>query len=767
MDFDIYELKIVLSTNIKSKKEVILTKDLIHNTEEGFSVGADLNSHPFFTYDVYYSRRKLIRLTYKERLDFFFDKERFKELLSSYSTGAGNKSSDISERNAIVENNVMIMLELLLPTKFPAVKDLKQSFKVVFNKDGFKDHLYEAFVYNQPFSYLKIDGKTYTVKRVIWLNDMLNHPVYRKLIDEYRKFWVWCNEEKNNAKVIINKTQAELLEEVNNGIETVIKLINDYTASRPDTKFSLTTKDGKTQVTSMFSLITLYKISSLLYRLTGSDSPELSLNDDSMNAQLQTFLKTTDDALKEQLLDNEENPAFIARSISEFIKSLGDGIDVSKFLYNTTELTTGKSASYTFIALEDKKISTQEIRTQLRAIANLYVKIKTNSLSKDMEKYTRITSMFEVPYDEVKKKYDADKIAVPPVYRNFVYTFLTQDYRRPYRETTNALLQDLIDCKTEAKVKEFFSFMEKVYEFFLKNNEKYRITKKERELLKVDMNYININQSTGIKREIHVMVDFIEGEITEANTSEIYCPFFGEHLGNEFEYLFRMFYYGTKPQDWDVKRNRMMFSLEKMAMEKAAGLGNKAMEVVGKPFTEEKGKEDVTKKEGANDNAKLDAYFLDQIVNRDNEKNEKDPNIKERLEALNKISRGELIYDTTLLEVLKKKNPELYGAIKKWSEKEFDKTESLIQQFIALKSKYLGAISQLEYELQKYSIGFDEEGKYKREYDKLLNGLYVRIADRLFKSESKKNWAVTQQGGLNVTKKFLKQYSLRTSRRKK
>ena len=152
MDFDIYELKIVLSTNIKSKKEVILTKDLIHNTEEGFSVGADLNSHPFFTYDVYYSRRKLIRLTYQERINFFFNKERFKELLSSYSTGAGNSASDITERNAIVESNVMIMLELLLPTKFPAVKDLKESFKVVFNKDGFKDHLYEAFIYNHPFS---------------------------------------------------------------------------------------------------------------------------------------------------------------------------------------------------------------------------------------------------------------------------------------------------------------------------------------------------------------------------------------------------------------------------------------------------------------------------------------------------------------------------------------------------------------------------------------------------------------------------------------
>ena len=757
MDFDIYELKVVLSTNIKTKKEVILTKDLIHNTEEGFSISADLNTYPFFTYDVYYSRRRLIRLTYQERINFFFNKERFKELLSSYnSPGTGEE-----ERNAIVENNVMVMLELLLPTKYPAVKDLKQSFKVVFNKDGFTDHLYEPFIYNHPFSYLKIDGKTYTVKRVVWLNDMLNHPIYRKLIDEYRKFWVWCNEEKNNAKVVINKTQGELLEEINSCIDTIISLINNYVRNNPGITYSLASNAENSYSTVILSLITLYKISSLLYRLTGSDSPELKLADAVMSIQLKGLIKKADDELNEKLIDNEESAEFITKMARELINSLGVGIDVTRFLYLKQDK---KNPS---IDLNAKKNSTQELRIEIKKIATLYAKIKTTALEKDMDKYTRITNMFELPYDKVKQKYDDDKVAVPPVYRNFFYTFLTQDYRRPYRETTNALLQDLIDCKTEAKVKEFFAFMAKVYDFFLKNNDRSRLTKTEQKLLKVDMNYININQSTGVKREIHVMVDFIEGEITEANAPEIHCPFFGEHLGNEFEYLFRMFYYGTKPQDWDVKRNRMMFSLEKMAMEKAAEMGNKAMEVVGKPFAEEKGKEDIGKKVGANDNVKLDAYFLDQIVNRDNEKNEKDPNIKERLEALNKISRGELIYETTLLEVLKKKNPELYSAIKKWSEKEFDKTESLIQQFIALKSKYMGAISQLDYELQKYSIGFDEEGKYKREYDKLLNGLYVRIADRLFKSESQKNWAVTQQGGLNITKKFLKQESLRTSRRKK
>ena len=754
MDFDIYELKIVLSTNIKSKKEVILTKDLIYNTEEGFSIGADLNSHPFFTYDVYYSRKKLIQLTYQERINFFFDKERFKELLSSYNLPVTNQS----ERNSVVENNVMVMLELLLPTKFPAVKDLKQSFKMVFNKDGFKDHLYEAFIYKHPFSYLKIDGKTYTVKRVIWLNDLLNHPIYKKLLEEYRKFWVWSNEEKNNSKVIINKTQAELLQEINTCVTTIITLINNFTSSNKDSEFSLMTKAKGDKSTTINVLLSLYKVSSLLYKLLESDGVELQLNDEFMNMQLKDFIKKADEELREQLIENEDNPTFITELIIKLLESTvynSTDLDVSKFLYQIQDKT------YTFIDLTSKNYYSQQIRTVLKTIAVSYAKIKKNTLKTDMQKYNRITSMFELPYEEVVKQYGSSP--VPPVYRNFFYTFLTQDYRPPYRESTNVLLQDLIDCKTEAKVKDFFNFMQKVYEYFLKNNQQYKLTRDDRKLLKVDMNYIKINQNTGIKREIYVMVDFIEGEITEDNTNQIFCPFFGEHLGNEFEYLFRMFYYGTKPQEWDVTKNRMMFSLEKMAMEKAAAAGNKAMEVVGRPFIQEKGKEDPNKKEKTSDNSKLDAYFLDQIVNKDTEKDAKNPNIKDRLEALNKISRGDLIYDTNLLDLIKKKNPELYSAIQKWSEKEFDKSEPLIQQLILLKSKINGMIDQINYDLNKYGVSFDEENKHKKEYEKQLNELYARITERLFQNESQKNWTRAQQGG---TMKNFKP-SFKTTRRKK
>ena len=44
---------------------------------------------------------------------------------------------------------------------------------------------------NRKFSYLKIDGQEYTITRTIWLNDVMNHPVYSDVIKAYHLFEIW------------------------------------------------------------------------------------------------------------------------------------------------------------------------------------------------------------------------------------------------------------------------------------------------------------------------------------------------------------------------------------------------------------------------------------------------------------------------------------------------------------------------------------------------------------------------------------------------
>ena len=43
----------------------------------------------------------------------------------------------------------------------------------------------------QNYSYLKIGGQDYTITRTIWLNDVMNHPVYSDVIKSYHLFEIW------------------------------------------------------------------------------------------------------------------------------------------------------------------------------------------------------------------------------------------------------------------------------------------------------------------------------------------------------------------------------------------------------------------------------------------------------------------------------------------------------------------------------------------------------------------------------------------------
>jgi hypothetical protein len=57
------------------------------------------------------------------------------------------------------------------------------------------------------YSYLKVDGVVYTVTKVIWLNDLLNHPEYREFIDEFIGFKQLAKEQQVTLeKTIIDKT---------------------------------------------------------------------------------------------------------------------------------------------------------------------------------------------------------------------------------------------------------------------------------------------------------------------------------------------------------------------------------------------------------------------------------------------------------------------------------------------------------------------------------------------------------------------------------
>ena len=165
----------------------------------------------------------------------------------------GKKYSTPAEILTLKQSNFVLMLQLLFPTVYPVTNNIDTSIGIITQKpdeddegDGdhevqveeeeeeekFDDELEEkkdkknkknpldnslesgsffdfkniqsffslkgTSIFNflpnrfkQKFSYLKIGGEEYTITRTIWLNDVMNHPVYSDVIKAYHLFEIW------------------------------------------------------------------------------------------------------------------------------------------------------------------------------------------------------------------------------------------------------------------------------------------------------------------------------------------------------------------------------------------------------------------------------------------------------------------------------------------------------------------------------------------------------------------------------------------------
>jgi len=198
-------IRIMLKTNISGKKEdVPFTKTLLsHPDYPGLSDTEGFNEYPYIC-DNKYIPISLNSVSYFERVQFFFDKEKFRSLTSDSQAGAD------SEKASILISNIKTMLSLLFLTAIPVSGNVKDSFEtninngvgswipnLKFNKESAMELLNTYY-----FSYLKIGGSEYTVNRIAWLNDVINNPDYSKLFGDFETFNTW-------SIGILNKLLAE------------------------------------------------------------------------------------------------------------------------------------------------------------------------------------------------------------------------------------------------------------------------------------------------------------------------------------------------------------------------------------------------------------------------------------------------------------------------------------------------------------------------------------------------------------------------------
>ena len=186
----IYELKISMSTIIPGQRQdITFNRSMLYNPENKSQSSVGLSNNPLFTFEVRYPIDK-INKSYDSIIEFFFNKQAFETVLRAEEHKIGNKPPAVNDpdyikycndKNDITTHNIMAMLSLLFPTRYPVINDIKDSYSIHKGTPDLKTLLFNPLT-NHRFSYLKIGSETYTTQKVIWKNDMMNHPDYREFL---------------------------------------------------------------------------------------------------------------------------------------------------------------------------------------------------------------------------------------------------------------------------------------------------------------------------------------------------------------------------------------------------------------------------------------------------------------------------------------------------------------------------------------------------------------------------------------------------------
>ena len=210
---EMYALEMQILTNYSKGKPTLLTNNMLMVPELDKKEGENLvlESYPFFTYKVEYPLQKLRNIVnYQDRINVFFNKAKFINFILKAGENPTLKTE--KQKNERMENNLLAMLEILFPTAFPVIDNIHTSYNYLKSETSLKpfyaDHLFSAGY----SSNINIDGQPKTIKKVILYNDIVNHPIYRELIDGTINFIDYAKEFDSE---FLTKTMDELEKKYN------------------------------------------------------------------------------------------------------------------------------------------------------------------------------------------------------------------------------------------------------------------------------------------------------------------------------------------------------------------------------------------------------------------------------------------------------------------------------------------------------------------------------------------------------------------------
>ena len=210
-------MEINFITNITNDdKGFIFTKKILYNPDINAKRFTKYSEYPYIAINKIYPLRELKKYKYVEKLDFFFNgsfmERKMNDLMDKVNKLHQDKGIYKEEGNYegfIIDENIKTMLYLLFPTAYPFINNTGDSFeKKILRTSNFTE-----LIFFPKYSYIKVNNDIHTVIRVLWLNDVLNHPKYYEFVTLLYEYITWGDNERerleNETTTLANKLKTK------------------------------------------------------------------------------------------------------------------------------------------------------------------------------------------------------------------------------------------------------------------------------------------------------------------------------------------------------------------------------------------------------------------------------------------------------------------------------------------------------------------------------------------------------------------------------
>lgn len=502
-----------------------------------------LSEYPYIVESKYLPSDKLFGMLiadYADVLRFFFDKKYFITVLGADNLAQTDIQGDTTPQN-ILDYNVKLMISLLFPTYYPVARNHFNSYGHFITQSdstiAVKGQVADALFLHKTYTYINLYGSKYTITRVVWLNDLYNNPVYRSLINEYSKFYMWLNEAKPQIIKDIKQYVLKLLKESN--CNNLFTISGDGKCLSEGFKYNTTT--GKYENTtniecySAFSKEISKLYASMVKRINtaaGSSRDKYLQKLDDLDEvyisvhNIETYIREKIEGTLAQFSDDKiqttesadvEAERFLYGKKLDFLNSLY----ALKKAYDTSlKVSTSSNVSDRTIdysaAIEECMKTIKETLGKISIAKRVYEKYLVpgkyviNESDKNME-------------SEIKKKYET------------LSKFSQNVQSLKKRKSANPILQNAVSEFINGKSPIFSTVMENIQEALLYN-------KLIRQTLEPNINVSVLNTSVGRinaddkskpQYEIFVGMDLIKGELNQENVKSVKCAYEGYYLGQQ------------------------------------------------------------------------------------------------------------------------------------------------------------------------------------------------------------------------------------------